>query len=78
MRLHGKIALSTGRFWHWRSHRQNLIPTGRYGESQEIANVALFPASDEASSVTVACVVANGGLWAHSGMPSLSGQGPAW
>lgn len=57
---------------------EEAIPMGRLGTPQEIANVALFLASDEASFVTGAFFVADGGLWAHSGMPDLVSDGPGW
>jgi meso-butanediol dehydrogenase/(S,S)-butanediol dehydrogenase/diacetyl reductase len=56
---------------------KEAIPMGRLGTPQEMANVALFLVSDEASFVTGAAFVADGGLFAHSGMPSLTGITPA-
>ena len=51
-------------------------PMGRAGLPEEIANGVVFLASDEASFVTGAVFVADGGLYAHSGMPSLTGIYP--
>jgi meso-butanediol dehydrogenase/(S,S)-butanediol dehydrogenase/diacetyl reductase len=57
---------------------RNAIPMGRLGTPEEIAKVALFLASDDASFVTGAFVVVDGGLWSHSGMPSLTGIEADW
>lgn len=44
----------------------DLYPVGRYGRPEDIANVALFLASDEAAFVTGIILVADGGLTLQS------------
>jgi meso-butanediol dehydrogenase / (S,S)-butanediol dehydrogenase / diacetyl reductase len=43
---------------------------GRIGTAQELAEAILFLASDQASFITGASLVADGGLTAHTGQPT--------
>jgi meso-butanediol dehydrogenase/(S,S)-butanediol dehydrogenase/diacetyl reductase len=49
----------------------DAIPLQRLGTSAEIANVAAFLASDEASYMTGAVIVADGGVTAWTGLPNV-------
>ncbi len=50
-------------------------PMGRWGKAEEIAQVALFLASNESSLVTGHCLVADGGWLVDSGFSSSSALG---
>jgi NAD(P)-dependent dehydrogenase (short-subunit alcohol dehydrogenase family) len=47
-----------------RQRRMVHIPMGRFGQAQEIANAALFLASDESSLMTGAALVVDAGITA--------------
>ena len=54
--------------------RRATIPMNRFGTAGEIANVAVFLASAEASYMTGSVVVADGGITAHTGQLDFPGR----
>ena len=46
-------------------HLEEIGPQGRLGNPEEIAKVALFLASDDASHITATTIVADGGVTAR-------------
>lgn len=54
-----------------RQEWEAVVPMQRFARADEIAAVALFLASDDASCVTGASIPVDGGLTAHTGQPDL-------
>lgn len=54
-----------------RAQWEGVVPAGRFARPEEIAAVALFLASDDASGVSGASIPVDGGLTAHTGQPDL-------
>jgi len=60
-----------GRRPAWVDSARAAIPVGRFGSPEEVARAILFLASDEASYVTGATLVVDGGLTAGTGIPDV-------
>jgi meso-butanediol dehydrogenase/(S,S)-butanediol dehydrogenase/diacetyl reductase len=54
-----------------RAAMESIIPLGRFGKPEEIANCVLFLASDQAAFVTGTTLIADGGQSASLGSPEL-------
>lgn len=54
-----------------RAEWEGIVPSKRFARAEEIAAVAAFLASDDASGVTGAAIPVDGGLTAHTGQPDL-------
>jgi meso-butanediol dehydrogenase / (S,S)-butanediol dehydrogenase / diacetyl reductase len=65
--------LGKGRADEFRRVMGAAHPVGRMGEADEIANTVTFLASDEASFITGASFVVDGGVTAGTGLPRLPG-----
>jgi meso-butanediol dehydrogenase / (S,S)-butanediol dehydrogenase / diacetyl reductase len=65
--------LGKGRADEFRRVMGTAHPIGRMGEPDEIANTVTFLASDEASFITGASFVADGGVTAGTGLPRMPG-----
>jgi meso-butanediol dehydrogenase/(S,S)-butanediol dehydrogenase/diacetyl reductase len=60
-----------------RREQAAATPMGRMGQADEIASTICFLASDEASFITGAALVVDGGLTAHTGLPPFRRLGDA-
>jgi meso-butanediol dehydrogenase / (S,S)-butanediol dehydrogenase / diacetyl reductase len=65
--------LGKGRADEFRQVMGKAHPIGRMGEADEIANTVTFLASEEASFITGASFVVDGGVTAGTGLPRLPG-----
>ena len=54
-----------------RAEWEGVVPMKRFAQADEIAAVAAFLASDDASCVTGVAIPVDGGLTAHTGQPDL-------
>jgi meso-butanediol dehydrogenase/(S,S)-butanediol dehydrogenase/diacetyl reductase len=67
------IITAMRQFPQFEEYTKNGIPAGRAGTPDEMANVVAFLASDEASYISGATIVADGGKTAHGGLPNMMG-----